>query len=147
MPQISIKKAASFLLLVTALAATASENDIAINGYSPVSYFTEGRAERGSARFSALHEGKIYYLTSREQMQRFSENPARYVPALGGHCPYSLALGRDVAVDPERFEIIDGRVYLFHNSKELDALEAWRNAPDRRDVLEKAEHQFELMRF
>lgn len=137
-------------LLVTGFAATvtlAAENDIAIDGYSPVSYFTKGEPERGSPRFAALHEGKIYYLTSQEQLRRFSDNPERYVPALGGHCPFSLALGRNVAVDPERFEIIDGRVYLFHDSAELDALEAWRKADNRRDLLEAAGHQFELMRF
>jgi len=134
-------------LLGSALAATATENDIAISGYSPVSYFTQGRAERGSPRFSVLHEGKLYYLTSEEQMLRFRNNPEKYIPALGGHCPYSLALGRAVAIDPERFEIIDGRVYLFHDSDELDALEAFRNSADRGKILEKAEQQFELMRF
>ncbi len=122
-------------------------NDIAIEGYSPISYFTRGLAEKGHPRFAAIHEGKIYYLKNSEQMALFNQNPEKYVPALGAHCPYSLALGRDVAIDPERFKMIDGRLYLFHKSEELDALRAWNKAENQKELLERAEGRFELFRF
>jgi len=129
------------------MAISTSANDIAIDGYSPVSYFTKGEAERGQPRFAAIHDGKIYYLTSTDQMTLFHEDPDKYVPALGAHCPYSLALGRDVAIDPERFLLIDGRLYLFHKSEELDALRAWKQTEDPHDILERAEGRFKLLSF
>lgn len=141
---------AAILLAVTTfttLAALSGQNDIAIGGYSPVSYFSAGKAEQGSPSFSVFHDGKIYFLTSAVQMQRFRDNPEKYIPALAAHCPYSLALGRSVAVDPQQFEIIDGRLYLFHNSTELDALAAWHTAADKEKLLKDAEHQFQLLRF
>ena len=135
-----------FPLLATVAAA---ESDLAIEGYSPVSYFTEGEAQLGDPEFAARHEGKLYYLTSREQLRMFEESPEKFVPALGAHCPYSLSLGRTVAIDPERFKIIDGRLYLFHRSDELDALKAWNEADEseRRGRLESAKSRFILMRF
>ena len=122
-------------------------NDIAINGYSPVSYFTEGVAQKGYPRFAAIHEGRIYYLRTKEQLTLFNQNPEKYIPALGAHCPYSLALGRDVAVDPERFQIIDGRLYLFHNSEELDALDAWNKQENPQELLGRARARFEILSF
>ena len=122
-------------------------NDIAIKGYSPVSYFTEGEAQKGYPRFAAIHKGKIYYLRSTEQLTIFNQNPEKYIPALGAHCPYSLALGRDVAVDPERFQIIDGRLYLFHKSEELDALSAWNKQKNPQELLKRAEGRFKLLSF
>ena len=50
----------------------------AIGGYSPVSYFTVGRPERGSPRYTSTHAGKVYWLTSAEQVQRFEADPDTY---------------------------------------------------------------------
>ena len=136
-----------FFMLFAGMPAYADDNDIAIEGYSPVSYFTEGEAQKGLPRFAAIHEGKIYYLRSSEQMTIFNQNPEKYIPALGAHCPYSLALGRDVAIDPESFEIIDGRLYLFHKSEELDALSAWKKQDKPQKLMERAESRFKLMSF
>lgn len=142
------KTVVTFLLfLPAALAVQAAGGDIAISGYSPVSYLTEGKAEPGSPRFSVFHEGRIYFLRSEEQVQRFRSMPARYIPVVAGHCPYSLALGRSVAVDPERFKVIDGRVYLFHDAQELDALEASTDAAAHQGTRKRSDPPFVLFRF
>jgi len=88
------------LFLMTALMpvsgnaqSTQFDNDQpAIGGYSPVSYFTKDIAERGSAEFAVEHEGNTYYLASAEQVELFTENPAKYRPRYTV-CPYSLTLG------------------------------------------------------
>jgi len=136
-------------LLLSVLTALATAAEPAIQGYSPVSYFTQGVAERGDPEFATEYEGRLYYMTSAEQLRAFREDPEKFVPALGAHCPYSLSLGRAVAIDPESFKIIDGRLYLFHRSDELDALKAWNEAGDseRARILEDAESTFILMRF
>jgi hypothetical protein len=58
-----------------------------------------------------------------------------------------LALGRQVAIDPTRFKIINNLLYLFHSSKELDALKEWNKKPDEQDLLEKAKGQFVFFEF
>jgi len=118
-------------------------DNVAIQGFSAVSYFEKGIAERGSSEFTALHDGRIYYLASADQVETFSKNPDRYVPRFGEYCPYSLALGRRVNIDPSRFKIHDDKLLLFHSRVELDTLDVTADA----GVYEKADKQFELLRF
>ncbi len=92
------------------------ELNIAIQGYSPVSYFSRNIAEKGSPEFAVEYDGKIYHLTSRQQTETFRENPEAYIPLFAEFCPYSLALGRKVSIDPTNFKIIGGKLLLFHNS-------------------------------
>lgn len=121
---------------------------IALEGYSVVSYFDPGRAERGSPEHSVSHDGQVYFFTSDAQRRAFESEPEAYLPRFNASCPYSLILGRDVAIDPTRFKVIGGRLLLFHNSSELDALEAWEN-DERSDqeLLDQASKRFELLRF
>ena len=46
------------------------ETRIAVQGYSPVSYFEKGIAEMGSPEFAVTHDGTTYYLTSAEQAEK-----------------------------------------------------------------------------
>lgn len=117
-------------------------DDVAIEGYSPVSYFEKGIAERGKPRLSVNHKGKTYYLASAEQVRKFSRDPDKYKPRFE-LCPYSLTLGRKVSIDPTRFKIIAGTLLLFHNSEELDALKEWNKKDDDLGQLREAEQQYE----
>ncbi len=99
----------------------ASSVEPAIGGYSPVSYFTENRAERGSEEFAVEYEGKVYFLTSEEQVELFAENPERYRPRYSV-CPYSLASGMVLPLDPTNFKIVGDHLLLFHKTEEKDAL-------------------------
>ncbi|TVS14113.1 MAG: hypothetical protein EA419_00255 [Wenzhouxiangella sp.] len=132
---------------LTPLLGDAGQAPLAIEGYSPVSYFEHGRAERGNPKFSAVHNGYRYHFTDAGQMATFQSDPARFEPLFTEHCPYSLTLGRAVAIDPENFRIVDGHLLLFHRSEEMDGLEEWNAADDDRGLLEQAKSQYTLFRF
>lgn len=121
--------------------------DVAIQGYSPVSYFEKNLAERGRPEFSAGYQGKTYWFASAEQVEVFNRDPKHYVPLFSEFCPYSLTLGRKVAIDPTRFKILDGQLLLFHNSVELDALKEWNKKGDDAGQLRKARSELVLFRF
>ena len=104
----------------------------AISGYSPVSYFTENKAELGSPEFSVQHEGRIYFLTSQEQVAIFATNPKKYRP-LHKVCPYNLSRGKILPLDPTNFKIVGGSLLLFHLSDEEDGLLEW-NTSELTDV-------------
>jgi len=53
----------------------------------------------------------------------FSE---RWVPAYGGWCAWAMADGEPVDVDPERFLVDDGRLFLFYDGLWGDTLVRWR---------------------
>lgn len=120
---------------------------VAIDGYSPVSYFERNMPERGNPAFSAEHDGKTYWFVSAEQVATFKADPQHYVPAFNAFCPYSLALGRKVAIDPTRFKIVDGQLLLFHNSDELDALEEWNAKGDDYWLQRKGDGEYTLKSF
>lgn len=111
---------------------------IGIDGYSPVSYFTAGRAEQGDPRFNVEHEGVTYYLTSQRQVELFQANPQQYVPRCGGWCALGMAVQDKFPVDPTLFKIVDGKLYLFLKNEQVDALELWEQG-DEAELIRKAE--------
>ena len=50
---------------------------VAIEGYSPVSYFTAGKAVQGSKNIAVDHDGVTYYLSSTTERQQFAADPDR----------------------------------------------------------------------
>lgn len=115
---------------------------IAIDGYSPVSYFTQSRAERGSEDFAVEHRGITYLLTSQEQVETFKADPEKYVPAYGGWCALGMAVQDKFPVDPTAYKIVDGRLMLFLRNADVDALQLW-NQGDEAEYVDKADAHWE----
>lgn len=111
---------------------------VGLCGYSPVSYFTEGRAEPGSPAHRVEHDGVTYFVTSDTQAELFEADPARYTPAYGGWCAFGMAVEDHFEIDPEAWLIEDGRLMVFLRNDEVDARALWQ-AEDRNDVRGKAD--------
>ena len=111
---------------------------VGIEGYSPVSYFTAGRAEKGDPRYAAAHNGVTYHFTSARQVELFKANPAKYEPQCGGWCAFGMSVEDKFPVDPTKFSVVDGKLYLFLNNDEINAFELW-NQGDSRDLTRKAQ--------
>lgn len=143
----------TFLLtLIVALCCTVataeSEPPIPfINGYSPVSYFTKNIAEKGDPKFQVSHDGKLYHLTSAEQVEIFNQNPDKYRPRYDV-CPYSLSLGKKVPLDPTNFKVVTGTLLLFHKSEHVDGKQLWNDSGlSDQELIERADKQFLLLEF
>ena len=89
-----------------------NRNGIAIRGYDPVAYFELGMPKRGSKKFMSEYEGAKYRFASAEHKALFDGNPAKYAPAYGGFCAYGVAQGVKVKIQPDKFKIVDGTLYL-----------------------------------
>lgn len=149
----SIIKYSIALLTLTFGAIASAENsaiatgNVAIGGYSPVSYFTEGKAERGHSQFTVENDGQVFFLTSQEQVEVFNEDPAKYRPRHRS-CPYSLAYGMVLPLDPTNFKIVGGHLLLFHRSEEKDALLEWNESELSEDeLLRRADANIFLIKF
>jgi len=89
---------------------------IAIMGYDPVAYFTEGRPVKGTEEFSYRWLGTPWYFASEEHRDLFIKDPARYAPQYGGYCVGEVAAnGVTVSVDPQAWRIVDGKLYLSYD--------------------------------
>lgn len=96
----------------TSRGLTAAGGALAVHGYDTVSYFTEGKAQRGVAEFSVNHEGAVYRFVSEKNQKAFTRNPNKYLPQFGGFCAYGVAVGKKFDGDPEVFKIVKGKLYL-----------------------------------
>lgn len=100
---------------------------LALQGYDPVAYFTEGKPTKGSPAHTAEFAGATYHFTSAAHRESFLKEPVKYVPAYGGYCGYAAAINRLSPIDPTVFQIIEGKLILQHNQK---ALGKWNELPD-----------------
>jgi YHS domain-containing protein len=101
---------------------------IAMEGYDPVSYFSNKPTE-GSEKFRISHKGLVYYFASAANLQKFKATPDKFEPSYGGWCAYAMgATGEKVKVDPETFKIVDGKLFLFYNFWGNNTLEEWNKS-------------------
>ncbi len=97
------------------------QNGVAIQGYDPVAYFTDGKPAKGEPRFRSTWRGAVYQFASAEDKATFDANPTKYEPQFGGYCAYAASIDTISPIDPAFYEIVDGRLILQHNKKAWDA--------------------------
>ena len=86
---------------------------VAIEGYDPVAYFTDGRATKGSEKFAYDWLGATWHFANAEHRELFTKQPVKYAPQYGGHCALGTAFGESTAnIDPEAWSIVNGKLYL-----------------------------------
>ncbi len=100
-------------------------SNIALQGYSPVSYLNLGIAQKGLKKFKSEYKKVVYYFTSAEQKASFDKNPAKYEPQYGGFCAFGAYAGAKFRPDPNKFIVKDGKYFLYLYNLELDAQQLW----------------------
>lgn len=94
-------------------------------GYDVVAYF-DNEAKQGSKTISTEYDGVKFYFSSQENRNTFHKNPTKYVPQYGGFCAYAMGVkGSKVSINPETFEIREGKLYLFYNKGSTNTLDLW----------------------
>lgn len=88
---------------------------VAIEGYDPVSFFTEGEPQRGSAQHEFFWAGRPWYFANAANRDVFMRAPEVYAPRLGGHCAMSLSRGYLSEGDPRLYAVHGQRLYLFYS--------------------------------
>lgn len=101
------------------------KNNLAIQGYDPVSYFGN-RPVEGKPDIAYTHKGITYRFANEGNLNRFKATPEKYEPAYGGWCAFAMGeSGEKVKIDPQTYKIINGKVYLFYNFWTNNTLTAW----------------------
>ena len=97
------------------VAAVNTTNGLGLKGYDPVAYFTTGHPTPGVDAYTYHWKGVTYRFASAESQERFQVDPEQYLPQYGGYCAYAMSLNRIADIDPARWAIVDGRLYLNNN--------------------------------
>jgi hypothetical protein len=97
---------------------------LAIEGYDPVAYFADARAEPGRPEFEASEAGAVWRFRNEGNRASFVAHPEIYGPQFGGYDPTGLARGVTYAGNPRFWLIVGQRLYLFGREEDRDAFAA-----------------------
>jgi YHS domain-containing protein len=118
----------SALLTMTALTSLAGEyfekDGVALRGYDPVAYFTDGKPIKGTSAHKYEYKGSTFYFATAANQRSFARDPAKFAPQFGGFCALGTANGYKVTTQPDAFAVIDGKLYLNHDVKVLELWQA-----------------------
>ncbi len=115
-------------------------DNVAIEGYDAVAYFTEQKAVKGNPEFVFdWHEAR-WQFSSAQHRDLFAADPERYAPQFGGFCAGAMTRGLVIKADPEAWTIVDGRLYIKVNKEFRDE---WRE--DTAGNIEKAREAWAAM--
>lgn len=138
------------IVVILTFANTASAFDeintslfgVAIKGYDTVAYHTEGRALKGSSKFTHKWNDAKWYFISEANRDLFIKEPERFAPQYGGYWARNIATAGKVAgVNPEAFKIIEGRLYLNYSAESADKF-----AADAKENIEKADKNWKNLK-
>jgi YHS domain-containing protein len=128
-----MKKFSAFLLaLGLALSASAQtktllnldDSGLAIQGYDPVAFFTDGKPVKGKAEFTSKYHGAFYQFASQDHKALFDKDPAKYEPEFGGYCAYGVSRDKLVEIDVDAFQIVGGKLLLQYSKGVRDKFNA-----------------------
>lgn len=110
---------------------------LALRGYDPVAYFTEGKAAEGRKEFTYEYAGAKWRFISTKHRDLFTANPEKYTPQYGGYCAWGISQAKFFDGDPQVWKIVGGKLYVNYN-KEIER--TWeQNIPG---FIEQADHNW-----
>ncbi len=94
---------------------------VAMEGYDPITYFTEPEPLPGSPNHEYYWGGVPWYFVSEANRDVFMRAPEVYAPQFGGHCLMSLARGYLSDGKPRVYAIEKMKLYLFYSTANREA--------------------------
>jgi hypothetical protein len=110
---------------------------LAISGFDPVAYFTEGKPKIGRSDFELRADDTVWRFQNEGNRAAFADHPEVYTPRFGGYDPVAVARGNSVPGHPLFWAVMGERLYLFYSAQERTAFLA-----DPGRVLEAAERKW-----
>ncbi len=102
---------------------------VGYEGYCSVCLVEMKKWVKGKPQHQVTYDNTVYYFPEDAAKQKFLQNPAAYVPALGGDCTVCLAkMGKRVPGSIKFASLHKNRVFLFPEEKQKAMFDA---APDQ----------------
>lgn len=106
-----------------------SADEIAFDGNDLVSY-QGSEVLKGKEEHSYEYQGLKLRFANWANMDKFIENPDKYMPAYGGWCAIAVAGGVLTKPDFSHYQIQDGKLYFFEVKAFFNGQTAWNKDPD-----------------
>lgn len=118
----------------------AYQGEVAVEGYDITSYFGDDLL-KGDKKIQTTHEGVIYYFANEVNLNKFKDNPEKFIPAYGGWCAMALCQDKLVQPNPKLFSIIDNKLHLFEVKVFYNGKAEWSKDPDKHKALADQKYQ------
>jgi hypothetical protein len=92
-------------------------NNLAIDGYDVVKYFTERKSQRGMEFYFLKWDEFNWIFNTSGDMKTFNSKPQKYVPQFGGYDCYWITKNIAYPPDPKIFHLYRGKLYLFSSEE------------------------------
>jgi len=110
-------------------AFAAAENHLAVNpatglaisGFDPVAYFTEGKALFGRPELELNLKGAVWRFCNEGNRDAFEKHPEVYAPRFSGYDPIGIERGRSVPGHPLIWVVVGQRLYFFYSEQTRSA--------------------------
>jgi hypothetical protein len=90
---------------------------LAISGFDPVAYFTDGKPRFGKPELELSLNGAVWRFANPGNRAAFAAHPDIYMPRFGGHDPVAVARGASVPGHPLFWAVVSERLYLFYSAE------------------------------
>jgi hypothetical protein len=110
---------------------------LAIGGYDPVAFFTDGKPVEGIVDFEFRYGGGIWRFSNIGNRDAFADRPDIYMPRFGGYDPTIVARGVATPGNPNVWLIAEQQLFLFYDHDHLEKFVA-----DSSHLLAEAERQW-----
>jgi YHS domain-containing protein len=97
-----------------------TSSELALQGYDPVSYFTDDQPVPGSAEYSYDWGDATWQFASAENLTLFEQNPAEYAPQFGGFCAFAASKGFTADIAMDAWHVEAGKLYVFADQNVRD---------------------------
>ena len=94
---------------------TDSASGLALYGYDPVAYFTDGKAVKGRHQYEVVWKGVSWVFESRANREVFKQDPEVYAPQYGGHGALAMARGYVSGANPRIWAIYKDKLFFFYS--------------------------------
>jgi hypothetical protein len=88
---------------------------LAIGGFDPVAFFTDGKPLAGSPQIELRYGGAVWRFVNVGNREEFAAHPDVYMPQYGGYDPVGVARGVAVPGNPNVFAVSGERLFLFYD--------------------------------
>jgi len=93
---------------------------LAIDGYDPVAFFTDGKPTLGVGTLELRYDSVVWRFSNPGNRAAFAERPDVYMPQYGGYDPVGVARGVAVAGNPDVWTIVGERLFLFYDGAQRE---------------------------
>lgn len=93
------------------------ETGLAISGFDPVAYFTDGKALFGRPEIELNKEGVVWRFSNEGNRGAFEIHPEVYAPRFAGYDPVAIGRERSVRGHPLFWAVVGERLYFFYSEK------------------------------